>query len=60
MVLRVTTGSINRGACIRWLSQYPSEVEYLWVPCSYLEPSGAILLELAGSGGVVSVVPVCA
>jgi hypothetical protein len=63
MLLRMVTGAIDRGVCIRELSQYPGEVEYLWVPCSFLESAGAPSLELVedergGAGGVVSVVPV--
>ncbi len=33
MVLELTVGAVDRGACIKELSQYPEEVEYLWVPC---------------------------
>ena len=58
MVLRMETGSIDRPACIQALSQYPGEVEYLWPPCSYLEPDGAPAVEAAGGeggGGVVRV-----
>jgi hypothetical protein len=64
MVLRLTTGAIDRGACIAELSQYAGESEYLWVPCSFLEPDGEATLELAAhaaggtAGGVVTVVPV--
>ena len=57
MVLRMETGTIDRGADISELSQYPGEREYLWVPCSFLEPHGAATAELA-AGGVVTVVPV--
>jgi hypothetical protein len=63
MVLRMETGAINRGACIAELSQYPGEKEYLWVPCSFLEPRGAPTVELVedvggAAAGVVTVVPV--
>ena len=51
MVLRMVTGSIDRGACIKELSQYPGEVEYLFVPCSFVEPWGHALLERAQGGG---------
>ena len=61
MVLRMETGTIDRGADISELSQYPGEREFLWVPCSFLEPHGAPTVELveeAGEGVVVTVVPV--
>ena len=62
-VLRMETGTIDRGADISELSQYPGEREFLWVPCSFLEPHGAPTVELVaggggGAGGVVTVVPV--
>ena len=37
MVLEIRVGSVDRGACIQAFSQYPAEVEYLWVPGSFLE-----------------------
>jgi hypothetical protein len=63
MVLRMETGTIDRGADISEMSQYPGEREFLWVPCSFLEPHGAPSVELVeaaggGAGGVVTVVPV--
>ena len=44
---------IQTNACIM-------QVEYLWAPCSFLEPSGAPVVEVVGDGdgGVVTVVPV--
>ena len=37
------------------------QAEYLWAPCSFLEPSGASAVEAVGDGdgGLVTVVPVC-
>ena len=63
MVLLIETGTIDRGADISELSQYPGEREFLWVPCSFLEPHGAPTVELVeaaggGAGGVVTVVRV--
>ena len=59
MVLRMETGTIDRGADISELSQYPGEREFLWVPCSFLEPHGAPTVEFVEeTGGVVTVVPV--
>ena len=37
MVLVVRVSAVDRGACIRDFSQYMQEVEYLWVPGSYLQ-----------------------
>ena len=45
MVLCLEATSIDRGACIRDFSQYPGEVEYLFVPCSFVEPTGVRNLE---------------
>ncbi len=35
MVLELSVTAVDRGACIKDLSQYPHEVEYIWVPCRY-------------------------
>ena len=56
MVLEIRVGAVDRGACIREFSQYPAEVEYLWVPCSFLEPVGARYLEVSPHGPV-TVIP---
>jgi hypothetical protein len=40
MVLVVRVSAVDRGACIRDFSQYALEVEYLWVPGSYLQQVG--------------------
>ena len=45
MVLCLEATSIDRGACIKKFSQYPDEVEYLYVPCSFVEPTGQRRLE---------------
>ncbi len=39
-------------------SQYPGEREYLWNPCSLLEPAGEERVE-ATSEGIVTIIPVC-
>lgn len=57
MVLKLEVHAVDRGASIRDFSQYPREVEYLWVPCSYLEPSGPAELEVTPHG-IVSTIPV--
>lgn len=56
MVLEMSVGAVDRGACIRDYSQFPAEVEYLWVPCSYLEPVSVARTE-ATVDGVVTVIP---
>ena len=48
---------MDRGACIKDFSQYPEEIEYLWVPCSFLEPWGSPYLEVTRHG-VLSIVRV--
>jgi hypothetical protein len=57
MVLQMRVRSVDRGACIRDFSQYPSENEYLFVPCSFLEQEGPQYLEVAETG-VVTIIPV--
>ncbi len=42
-VLVVRVSSVDRGACIRDFSQYMDEVEYLWVPGSYLQQVAFLL-----------------
>ncbi len=37
MVLEIRPGAVDRGACVQEFSQYKEEVEYLWVPGSFLE-----------------------
>ncbi len=60
MVLELTVSAVDRGACIKDFSQYPHEVEYLWVPCSFVAPAPghAARLEVTEKHGVVSIVPV--
>ena len=41
-VFRIKAGSVDRGANISSLSQYPSEQEFLWLPHAFLEPTGEI------------------
>jgi ankyrin repeat protein len=57
MVISFTPNAVDRGACIAELSQYPGEKEYLFVPCSFLQPNGAPALEVVKEG-IVNVVPV--
>jgi hypothetical protein len=57
MVLQMQVRSVDRGACIRDFSQYPSEREYLFVPCSFVEQEGQQYLEVT-EAGVVTVIPV--
>ncbi len=58
LVLAIRVGATNRGACIREFSQYTSEVEYLFTPCSFLEQDGPDYLEVTAAG-VVRIFPVC-
>jgi hypothetical protein len=60
MVLELTVRAVDRGACIKDFSQYPHEVDYLWLPCSFVAPAPgrAERLEVTKKHGVVSIVPV--
>jgi hypothetical protein len=57
MVIAITPNAVDRGACIAELSQYPGEKEYLFVPCSFLQPNGPPALEVV-TEGIVNVIPV--
>jgi hypothetical protein len=57
MVMAISPNSIDRAACIQDLSQYEGEKEYLFVPCSFLQPNGPSFLDIV-SQGIVEVVPV--
>uniref|UniRef100_A0A7S0M752 Uncharacterized protein n=1 Tax=Cryptomonas curvata TaxID=233186 RepID=A0A7S0M752_9CRYP len=56
-VLVIRAGSIDRGACIKEFSQYPLEIEYLWLPGSFVQPAGSTYIEVI-SEGVVAMIPV--
>ena len=58
MVLEMVVGPVDRGACILDLSQYPKEVEYLFLPMSFLSPDGAARLIVSDAGLAVRVIPV--
>jgi hypothetical protein len=58
IVLELTVSAVDRGARIKELSQYPGEVEYLWVPCSFVAPDGPERMEVTEHHGVVRIVPV--
>ena len=57
MVIAIKPNSIDRAACIEDLSQYKGEKEYLFVPCSFLQPNGPPALEIVPEG-IVNVIPV--
>jgi hypothetical protein len=57
MVIAIKPNAIDRGACIADLSQYQGEREYLYVPCSFLQPNGPPALEVVAQG-IVNVIPV--
>ena len=56
-LLSFEVGSADRGALIRDFSQYVGEVEYLFVPCSFVQKAGDERLEVT-KAGVVRVIPV--
>ena len=56
-VLVIKVGSVDRGACIKDFSQYKEEIEFLYVPCSFVEKTGPQGVEVTQSG-VVEMIPV--
>jgi len=52
IVIAIKPNAIDRGACIAELSQYQGEKEYLYVPCSFLQPAGPQWLEVVEEGVV--------
>jgi hypothetical protein len=57
MVMVVEISSVDRGADISEFNQYPGEKEFLWTPCSFVEPKGRSRIEVV-DGGLVRFVPV--
>jgi hypothetical protein len=58
MVLETVADSVNRGACILHLSQYPKEVEYLYPPMSFIAAAGTPRFAISADGLGVRVFPV--
>jgi hypothetical protein len=56
IVIAIKPNAIDRGACIAELSQYQGEKEYLYVPCSFLQPAGPQWLEVV-EDGVANCIP---
>jgi ankyrin repeat protein len=50
LVFVIPVGSVDRGACIQQLSQYPGEEEILWLPLSFIAPAGDPYVEDVGQG----------
>lgn len=57
MVLEIEAGYTDRGAVVREFSQYPDECETLFLPMSYVAPSGERRVETTEFGNV-TVIPV--
>lgn len=57
MVMAIEPNAVDRGANVVDYSQYPQEKEYLWVPCSFVQPMGDGVPEILPEG-VVTVVEV--
>jgi hypothetical protein len=57
MVLVISVGAVDRGACIRDFSQFPAEVEYLYLPVSFVAPSEPSHFEITDDG-LVQMIPV--
>ncbi len=58
LVLCLAVGPADRGACIRELSQYQAEIEYLFVPCSLIANDGPPQFVIGEGGLGVRMVPV--
>jgi hypothetical protein len=56
VVLEMVVGPVDRGACVKNLSQYPKEVEYLFLPLSFVSPNGSPRHSIFADG--VRVIPV--
>ena len=55
--LVINVSAIDRGACVRHFSQYPSEIEYLFLPLSFSAPSIDPFFEFT-SDGLVRMIPI--
>jgi hypothetical protein len=55
IIFEIITGVIDSGACIKSFSQYLKEKEYLWVPVSFIEPSGERILEVSPHGVITRI-----
>ena len=55
-VFKIGVGAVDRGAPIKFLSQYPLEEEILYPPMSYLEVTGETRMEAGPNGQLVRVV----
>ncbi len=58
MVLEMVVGPVDRGACIRELSQYPKQIEYLYLPLSFVSPDGDPRFTVSAGGLGVRIFPV--
>ena len=56
-LLQFTPAAIDHGADISSFSQYPNEKEFLWNPCSLIEPNGEKFVEVTPDG-IVTIIPV--
>jgi hypothetical protein len=56
-VFEIAVGAVDRGASLRFLSQYPGEAEILFPPMSYLEVTGPARVEEGPGGEALRVVP---
>jgi hypothetical protein len=51
-ILEFRVDAVNRGAYIPSFSQYPAEIEYLFLPCSFIQPAGKPTYEFLDEGVV--------
>ena len=56
LLLRLNTASfMERGADLQWLSAFPGEVEFLYPPLTFLQPTGReeeVLAEVGGASPI--------
>jgi hypothetical protein len=55
-VFEIRVGAVDRGAPLKWLSQYPGEEEILFPPRSFLEVTGETRTQTWSSGKTTRVV----
>ena len=58
MLFEIVVGPVDCGACILELSQYPKEVEFLFLPMSFIYPDGTPRFTVSAAGLGARAIPV--